>query len=148
VFVPISVGDGADTETLHGFALQEGRKKGREWGDEFARVMQQAIKDISRTTNDKVRSSVARTIKVWEERRVFTSALIKVLRDTLEAAKPSSGAGSGSSAGELDPASQRKLQVKGKCQHTVVLVAPYSWVNCVMVADSCIHRQLEYWATC
>lgn len=103
--------------------LQEGKKKGREYGDEFSRVIAKAVKDITRTADAKTRGSVGRLVKIWEERRVFGSSLIKSLKDLLAradgapaaaaapaAAKPAAASGSGSAAG--DDAAQRKLQVR------------------------------------
>lgn len=69
--------------------LQEGKKKGREYGDEFAKVMPRVMKEFARGSDSKSRASVMRLIKIWEERRVFGGSLIKVMKDALARADAS-----------------------------------------------------------
>ena len=70
--------------------LQEGRKKGKEFTDEFLRALPRCLKLVQRSGDDKSRKSAERLLKIWEERRVFSSSAVKTLQEHL--------------AGKADPA--------------------------------------------
>lgn len=62
--------------------LQEGRKKGREWGDAFAGIIHRAIKDIARTTNEKVRSGLFQEVLEGGTRRCYMQAVCCTVTQT------------------------------------------------------------------
>ena len=49
---------------------QEGRKKGREFADEFFRVLPKACAGAARSSDAKLRSSARRLVDIWDERKV------------------------------------------------------------------------------
>ncbi|GMH34179.1 hypothetical protein BSKO_02013 [Bryopsis sp. KO-2023] len=51
--------------------LQNSRKKGREFADEFVRVVPKALKQLYNEGDEKINRSLVRLVGVWEERRVF-----------------------------------------------------------------------------
>ncbi len=82
--------------------LQEGKKKGREFGEEYSKVIYKAIKSLLHVGDEKARKAVERLVGVWDERRVFGSGVIKSLREAIARAKaappPSSSSQNGSQA--------------------------------------------------
>lgn len=64
--------------------LQEGKKKGREFTEEYGRVMAKALREFTRNAEAKAHASASRMVKIWEERRVFSTALIKTFKDGLQ----------------------------------------------------------------
>ncbi|EFJ41822.1 hypothetical protein VOLCADRAFT_98220 [Volvox carteri f. nagariensis] len=84
--------------------LQEGRKKGREFADEFFRVLPKALASVSRSSDAKLRNSAKRLVDIWDERKVFGSAQVRVLKEHLNGgggstpSKSNSG-GTGGNAG-------------------------------------------------
>jgi regulator of Ty1 transposition protein 103 len=63
--------------------LQEGRKKGMAFQEEFFKVLPKAITHMAKHSDDKVKRSLTRIVTVWEERRVFGTRHIKSFRDAL-----------------------------------------------------------------
>jgi regulator of Ty1 transposition protein 103 len=102
--------------------LQEGKRKGRLFGEEFAKVIVKGVRELLRTADSKLRTPVTRVVRVWEERKVFGASVIKSLKELLAKAEASAAArggqqgGGGSRNGEaaIDEATRRKLQVGGR----------------------------------
>eukprot|EP00240_Pyramimonas_obovata_P004057 CAMPEP_0118925972 /NCGR_PEP_ID=MMETSP1169-20130426/3769_1 /TAXON_ID=36882 /ORGANISM="Pyramimonas obovata, Strain CCMP722" /LENGTH=347 /DNA_ID=CAMNT_0006867423 /DNA_START=222 /DNA_END=1262 /DNA_ORIENTATION=- len=63
--------------------LQNSRKKGPEFVDEFFKVMPRAFKHLSKQADEKVKASLMKLIKVWEDRKVFGHALPPAIRESL-----------------------------------------------------------------
>ncbi|VYS66398.1 unnamed protein product [Arabidopsis thaliana] len=62
--------------------LQNSKRQGNEFVQEFWNVLPKALKDIVSQGDDNGKSAVARVIKIWEERRVFGSRS-KSLKDVM-----------------------------------------------------------------
>lgn len=96
--------------------LQNSRKKGREFVDEFIRVIPQALRRLAQGPGavDRVRRAVVRLVAVWEERRVFGASAVKSFREALRAPAgptPANGEGEGLYGGNAaDEARRRKLE--------------------------------------
>lgn len=65
--------------------LQESKKKGKEFSEEFVKVLPRAVRGILSHASDKTRKSVERVVSVWEERRVFSSKEMRHIKDALQA---------------------------------------------------------------
>jgi len=98
---------------LSNHILQEGKRKGRLFGEEFSKVIGRAVREVLRTADSKTRASVVRVVRVWEERRVFGTSVIKSLKELVAKAEASSSKGNGGPA--MDEATRRKLQVRDLC---------------------------------
>ncbi|KAF5829649.1 RNA polymerase II-binding domain-containing protein [Dunaliella salina] len=99
---------------LSNHILQEGKRKGRLFGEEFSKVISKAVREVLRTADPKTRSSVGRVVRVWEERRVFGSSVIKGLKEQVTKAEAANkGSSKGSNGGGLDEATMQKLQALG-----------------------------------
>lgn len=92
--------------------LQEGKRKGRLFGEEFSKVVPKGVRELLKSADAKTRGAVGRVVRVWEERRVFGSSVIKALKELLAAAA-AKDQGNGAS---MDEGSKRKLQVSA-CTH-------------------------------
>uniref|UniRef100_A0A383V624 CID domain-containing protein n=1 Tax=Tetradesmus obliquus TaxID=3088 RepID=A0A383V624_TETOB len=98
--------------------LQEGRKKGMAFQEEFFKVLPKAISHMAKHADEKAKRSLVRIVTVWEERRVFGTRHCKSFREALGMppsaaaaaaadAKPAAAGGSGSKsagAGAAPPA--------------------------------------------
>lgn len=71
---------------LANHVLQEGRKKGREYMDEYAKVLPKAMRALQKSGDEKMRKSIARLINLWSERSVFNPVNIKQLKDAVGSA--------------------------------------------------------------
>lgn len=104
--------------------LQESRKKGREYMDEFFKALPRVLVAAARSPDEKLRTSGKRLLDIWDERKIFGTAHIKSMKEAVAKAGPpppsSSSAGgsrehaSGSGAG--GPATdelKRKLAAVG-----------------------------------
>lgn len=100
---------------LANHVLQEGRKKGPEFVNEFFRVLPEAFKYLIKHGDDKTRKSVSRLISVWDERKVFGGNHIKNFRNSVGVHdQPStSGAQPLPSSSSLPAADVAKLQAGG-----------------------------------
>eukprot|EP00879_Flechtneria_rotunda_P021172 GHRR01022304.1.p1 GENE.GHRR01022304.1~~GHRR01022304.1.p1 ORF type:complete len:214 (+),score=64.48 GHRR01022304.1:469-1110(+) len=88
--------------------LQEGRKKGMSFQEEYFKTLPKAVSHVVKYGDDKAKKAVTRLVTVWEERRVFGSRHIKSFRDVLGlpadtkpaamASIPAAAVGNGSSA--------------------------------------------------
>lgn len=93
--------------------LQEGRKKGTGFQEEFYKVLPKALTHIGKHGDEKTRKQAARLVTVWEERRVFGTRHVKSFKDTLTPPGSSSGAaaagegGSGAAAAAAGGASSK-----------------------------------------
>lgn len=74
--------------------LQEGRKKGMGFCEEYYKVLPRALSFVAKQGDDKTKKQANRLVSVWEERRVFGTKHIKSFREVMG----SSGSGSGKSA--------------------------------------------------
>jgi regulator of Ty1 transposition protein 103 len=63
--------------------LQEGRKKGMGFQEEFFKVLPKALSFISKQGDDKIKKQAGRLVAVWEERRVFGTKHIKSFKDVM-----------------------------------------------------------------
>lgn len=78
--------------------IQNSKKKGPEYSESFSTVLSKAFKDISqRCEDDKTFKSLDRILKIWDERGVYESTLIKDFEANL-AKKPKAKQPSTSSA--------------------------------------------------
>ncbi|GBF95787.1 hypothetical protein Rsub_08223 [Raphidocelis subcapitata] len=75
--------------------LQEGRRKGTAFQEEFFRALPKALRNLSQAGDDKARRAVARLVGIWEERRVFGSRHIKSFQGLLGGGGGGSGGGGG-----------------------------------------------------
>jgi regulator of Ty1 transposition protein 103 len=96
--------------------LQEGRKKGPAFQEEFYRVLPKALAHIGQHGDDKARKAVARLVAVWEERRVFGSRHVKSWREVCGALTASDDGGSGAAAAK--GGSSSKHAGGGSSKHT------------------------------
>lgn len=79
--------------------IQEGRKKGPGFQEEYYKVLPKAISTMCKSSDDKTRKSIMRLVSVWEERRVFGNKHIKSFKEAL---------GSGSSGSRNESGSRSK----------------------------------------
>lgn len=93
--------------------LQEGKKKGREYQEEFSKVIARAIRDAYSNGDEKTRKGVDRLLDVWAERKVFSSSVVKELKEAQAAAKDSRGRSKDRPSSHSAPADTSKLQVSG-----------------------------------
>ncbi|KAJ4908594.1 ENTH/VHS family protein [Raphanus sativus] len=63
--------------------LQNSKRQGNEFVQEFWNVLPKAVKDIVSQGDDHGKGVVSRLVKIWEERRVFGSSRSKNLRDVM-----------------------------------------------------------------
>ncbi len=70
--------------------LQNSRKKGPEFMNEFFRVMPNALRHALKQGDDKLKRGAGRLISIWEERRVFGSSGSKSLRELVDASESTS----------------------------------------------------------
>lgn len=89
--------------------MQESKKRGKEFTEEYSRYLAKSIKDIYRLADGRTRNSVSRLVKIWEERRVFGSSLTKQLRDTI--AKVDAAPRTSTAAAAMSESDKKKLQV-------------------------------------
>ncbi|GMH34166.1 hypothetical protein BSKO_02000 [Bryopsis sp. KO-2023] len=61
--------------------LQNSRKGGREFVEEFVEVLPRAVRHLYRGNSDKVRKAVSRLVHIWDERKVLSGGAIKAMRD-------------------------------------------------------------------
>lgn len=78
--------------------LQEGRRKGTAFQDEFFKVLPKAMQHVLTTGDDKMKRSVTRLISIWEERRVFGTRHIKSFQSLIGGGSSGGGSGSGNGA--------------------------------------------------
>jgi regulator of Ty1 transposition protein 103 len=84
--------------------LQEGRKKGMAFQEEFFKVLPKAITHMAKHSDDKAKRSLTRIVTVWEERRVFGTRHMKSFREALGMpaavdAKPAAAAAAAAAGG-------------------------------------------------
>lgn len=78
--------------------IQNSKKKGPEYSDSFSTVLSKAFKDISQRCDDeKTFKSLDRILKIWDERGVYESSLMREFEANL-AKKPKSKPSTSSSA--------------------------------------------------
>eukprot|EP00882_Tetradesmus_deserticola_P019056 GHRQ01020501.1.p1 GENE.GHRQ01020501.1~~GHRQ01020501.1.p1 ORF type:complete len:167 (+),score=64.54 GHRQ01020501.1:104-604(+) len=88
--------------------LQEGRKKGMVFQEEFFKVLPKSIHHMAKHSDDKAKRSLTRIVTVWEERRVFGNRHIKSFRDAL--GLPASAA----AAADAKPAAAAAAELSGR----------------------------------
>ncbi|XP_063244707.1 regulation of nuclear pre-mRNA domain-containing protein 1B [Bacillus rossius redtenbacheri] len=72
--------------------IQNSKKKGPEFGKEFATVLKRAFENIDIPENDKkIKRNIERLLQIWEERGVYDSKLIKECRKALESRVTATG---------------------------------------------------------
>lgn len=82
--------------------LQNSRKKGDEYLNEFATVLAEAIDDASRVSDSKTRFSIERILNIWKDRKIYRDDTIEKYRKILHSAKPINGASSPSTGVDFD----------------------------------------------
>jgi hypothetical protein len=83
---------------LANHVLQEGRRKGTGFVDEFYKVLPKALSHLLKHGDEKSKKAVTRLVAVWEERRVFGSKHIKSFREVLPGSGQAKAGGSSSSS--------------------------------------------------
>jgi regulator of Ty1 transposition protein 103 len=84
--------------------LQEGRKKGMGFQEEFFKILPKALSFISKQGDDKIKKQAGRLVNVWEERRVFGTKHIKSFKDVMGSMGSSSKApAAGAAAAAASP---------------------------------------------
>ena len=78
--------------------LQEGRKKGMVFQEEFFKVLPKALSFVSKHGDDKIKRQAGRMVNVWEERRVFGTRHIKSFKDVMGSSGGGARATGGSSS--------------------------------------------------
>jgi len=63
--------------------LQEGRKKGTAYQEEFYKVLPKALSFVAKQGDDKMKKAAGRLVTVWEERRVFGTRHMKSFKDVV-----------------------------------------------------------------
>lgn len=62
--------------------IQNGKKKGAEFCKGFAPVLKKALEYMARNPDDKIKKSILRILRIWEERGVYEPTLIKEFEST------------------------------------------------------------------
>jgi len=62
--------------------VQNSRKKGAEFGKSFAPIFKKALEYIARSPEDKTKKNILRILRIWEERGIYESSLIKDLESS------------------------------------------------------------------
>jgi regulator of Ty1 transposition protein 103 len=72
--------------------LQNSRKKGNEYGKEFATVLEEAIDNTSKFSDEKVRFTIERILNIWKDRRIYPDEAIEKYKRIIHSknASPSS----------------------------------------------------------
>lgn len=103
--------------------LQESKKKGREYMDEFFRVLPRVLATSARSPDEKVRTSGKRLLDIWDERKIFGSGHIKTIKEALAKAGPPPAAAAhaggrepaaGSGSGNIGASSAETAELKRK----------------------------------
>lgn len=101
---------------LANHTIQEGRKKGREFVDEYVKVLPKAMASLSKQGDKKCREAMLRMISIWDERRIFSTSQTKSMKDAIAAgARSATGtpAAAGEANGGSNPDDMRKLKAVG-----------------------------------
>ena len=93
-----------------------------------ARVIVKAFWDFAQRADDKAKKSAERLVKVWEERRVFSAAHAKQLREAIKTAPAAAPAAAAGAAGPQPPSAMassdlKKLQVLDEASMALFLHA-------------------------
>lgn len=67
--------------------LQNSRKKGSEYLKEYSNMMQDAIEDIAKYSDDKTRFTVERILNIWKDRKIYPDEQIEKFRQKLHSTK-------------------------------------------------------------
>ena len=87
---------------LANHVLQEGRRKGTGFMDEYYKVLPKALSHLLKHGDEKGKKAATRLVGVWEERRVFGSKHIKSFREILpQGSSQAKSGGSGSSSSSM-----------------------------------------------
>lgn len=79
--------------------LQEGRKKGTAYQEEFYKVLPKALSFVTKQGDDKMKKAAGRLVTVWEERRVFGSRHMKSFKDVVGGSSSSERSGKAAAEG-------------------------------------------------
>lgn len=63
--------------------IQNSKKKGPEYGKEFGAVLSNAFEHMSSSSDEKIKTSIGRLLKIWEERGVYDAAQIREFKESL-----------------------------------------------------------------
>jgi regulator of Ty1 transposition protein 103 len=88
--------------------LQEGRKKGMGFQEEFFKILPKALSFISKQGDDKIKKQAGRLVNVWEERRVFGTKHIKSFREVMGSMGASSSKAAAAAAGATPAPSPKR----------------------------------------
>jgi regulator of Ty1 transposition protein 103 len=70
--------------------LQESRKKGRDFMEEFYRALPKCLVVGMRSSDERVHTAARRLVTIWDERKIFGSNHMKALKDAVAKAAPTS----------------------------------------------------------
>lgn len=137
---------------LANHTIQEGRKKGREFVDEYIKVLPKAMASLSKQGDKKCREAMSRMISIWDERRIFSSSQTKSLKDAIAAGARSGTGGPAAAVGEangaLNPDDTRRLKAVGSLAPVMLEVSTSStksseWMgkrNALSQVSECQHN--------
>lgn len=82
--------------------IQNSKKKGPEYGKEFAKVLLRAFQHIGEhcAGDEKTLGSLSRILKIWDERGVYDAESVQEFRDTLNSELKSADSAAGDKANE------------------------------------------------
>lgn len=64
--------------------LQNSRKQGSAFADEFVTVVPRTVRQVYKSGPEGLRKAVSRLVGIWEERKVLASSAIKMMRECLK----------------------------------------------------------------
>lgn len=67
--------------------LQNSRKKGSEYLKDFANIMLEAIENISKYSDDKIRFTIERILNIWKDRKIYPDESIDKYKAKLHSTK-------------------------------------------------------------
>lgn len=67
--------------------LQNSRKKGPEYSNEFGTVLQEAFNDVALKADDKMKISLGRILNIWKERKVYSEETIEKYKQSIHQVK-------------------------------------------------------------
>jgi regulator of Ty1 transposition protein 103 len=80
--------------------LQNSRKKGYEYMNEFSHALSEAFEDIVKYSDDKTLFTLERILNIWKDRKIYADEKIENLRNALHTSKPKSSSSISTSNGD------------------------------------------------
>ncbi|KAK9806185.1 hypothetical protein WJX72_004649 [[Myrmecia] bisecta] len=122
--------------------LQNSRKKGPEFVEQFYRALPKPLKHLRKHGDGKVRKAVDRLVNIWEERRVFGASGAKSLKELLQEANtpvkasPAAPPPQAPSAAPASGVDQKRLAALMPLA-TALSDVQQAASNCVRLVDQC-----------